>query len=267
MVADSPHGNSKNNSLSYMRTKSSLHRRIKKEAFSHSPNEVFDLLSGDVRLVESSASVPRNRQQISNARKQLCQNKEKDTLFSVMEKCKRDQSKSVPFIRRVLGAPEAMCLLCYDSQLKDVERFCCNERQFSILGVDATYNLGDFLVTITTYRHLLLEECTTRKSPVMIGPTLIHQTKKTETYYTLASGMVGLSPNLINLIAFGSDGEKAIGMLSQFSFTRLLTCYVFYTSKEIYRENYMILVWQSNMLGNILMTFSVMLLVNTLMKD
>jgi hypothetical protein len=101
MVADSPHGNSKNNSLLYMRTKSGLHKKIKKEAFSHGPNEVFDLLSGDVRLVKSSGSVPRNHQQISNARKQLCQNKEKDTLFSVMEKCKRDQSKSVPFIRRL----------------------------------------------------------------------------------------------------------------------------------------------------------------------
>lgn len=76
-----------------------------------------------------------------------------------------------------------MCLLCYDSQLKDLERFCCNESHFSILGVDATFNLGDFLVTITTYRQLLLEEQATGNPPVMIGPALVHQRKRTETYH------------------------------------------------------------------------------------
>lgn len=120
---------------------------------------------------------------------QFEKSKERYTLFAVMEKCKREQSKSMPFIRSVLAAPEPICLFCNDRQLHDVKHFCCNAINFSILGVDATFNLGEFSVTITTYRHLLLEEETTGKPPVMIGPALIHKTKKS---FALASGMVGL---------------------------------------------------------------------------
>ena len=41
----------------------------------------------------------------------------------------------------------------------------------SVLGVD-------FLVTVTTYRHLLIDNIKTGESRVMIGPVLLHQKKK-----------------------------------------------------------------------------------------
>ena len=195
-------------------------------------------MQGDVTQVLSCGSVPRNRQQITNARKRLKEsNKERDTLFAIMERCKREQSKSMPFIRSVLAAPEPMCLLCNDRQLHDIERFCCNSDHFSILGIDPTFNLGEFLVTITTYRHLLLKDQTTGKPPVMIGPALVHQTKKTETYHSLASGIVGLCPSLMNLIAYGTDGEKAIGNAFSLQFHKaihLLCC--LHVKRDIQRK-------------------------------
>lgn len=74
-------------------------------------------------------------------------------LYALMEKCKMDESMVDPFVWSVVGAPDPMCVLATNNQLNDIERFCCNSQQFSILGVDPTFNLGDFSVTVTTFRH------------------------------------------------------------------------------------------------------------------
>ena len=59
------------------------------------------------------------------------------------------------FIRDVKAYPEPAIVLASEQQLFDLDRFCCNAAQFSILTVDPTFSLGDFDVTPTTYRHLL----------------------------------------------------------------------------------------------------------------
>ena len=71
----------------------------------------------------------------------------------------------------------------------------------------------------------------------MIGPALVHQTKKTETYHSLASGIVGLCPSLMNLIAYGTDGEKAIGNAFSLQFHKaihLLCC--LHVKRDIQRK-------------------------------
>ena len=62
-----------------------------------------------------------------------------------------------------------------DRQLNDMVSFCTNDEEFSVVGVDPTFNLGDFSVTVSTYRHLQLIDRTTKKHPVMLGPMLVHQ--------------------------------------------------------------------------------------------
>ena len=65
-------------------------------------------------------------------------------------------------------------------------RFCVNNGG-SVLAVDTTFNIGDFLVTISTYRHMLVIDGNTGESPVMIGPAYVHQTKSFESYYYFSS--------------------------------------------------------------------------------
>ena len=89
-----------------------------------------------------------------------------------METCKREESQVDPFVRNVQGAPDAMCVLAKDHQLNDLVRFCCNPKLFSILGVDPTFNLGEFSLTVTTYRHLQLLDRSTRKPPVLLAQCL-----------------------------------------------------------------------------------------------
>lgn len=64
--------------------------------------------------------------------------------------------------------------------------------------------------------HLL--DRSTQKHPVILGPMLIHQRKTTQTYHFFASSIVGLRPQLSNLQAFGTGGEKALEAAFQLQF-------------------------------------------------
>lgn len=111
-----------------------------------------------------------------------------DPLLSVMAMCKESYGKGDdPFVQIVTSAPEPMCVLCTSSQLFDIERFCTGNDYFCPLTIDPTFDLEDFNVTVTCYRHLLLENKKTSKSPVMIGPMLVHRQKLFSTYHFFAS--------------------------------------------------------------------------------
>ena len=50
-----------------------------------------------------------------------------------------------------------MAVLAYDWTLRDLERFCVQPEIFTVLSVDPTFNLGSFHVTVSTYRHPMLQ--------------------------------------------------------------------------------------------------------------
>ena len=87
--------------------------------------------------------------------------------------CKESEGRvNDSFVRLVNAAPYPMMVLAYDYTLNDLARFCTAAENFSILGVDPTFNLGEFDVTVTTYRHLMLQpqSKSSENSPVMVGP-------------------------------------------------------------------------------------------------
>ena len=60
-------------------------------------------------------------------------------------------------------------VLARDRQLDDLERFCTNPSEFSVLTIDPIFNLGDFDVTPTTYHHQLLESVRYSTCPVLLS--------------------------------------------------------------------------------------------------
>ena len=130
-------------------------------------------------------------------------------LFVIMEQCKYAE-KEHRFVQDVTCAPEPMAVLCTDQQLLDINRFCCDPFRFCIFGVDPTFNLGDFSVTPTVYRHLLLEDPKTSQSPLLLGPMLVHYHKHFRSYHYLFSTLVGLNPKVSAIQATGTDGEKCL---------------------------------------------------------
>ena len=183
MVA--PHGNS-HSGQSYVRTMPSVMHKLKQEAKKNTPKCVLQFVSceaggilGGILEATSAGALPRNRQQVKDAKRKDT-NKDFDPLYSIMRMCNEGEGKGGnSFIRMVNAAPYPMLLIAFDYTLNDLVRFCTSEN-FSILGADPTFILGEFDVTVTTYRHLLLQSHTGTEgqSPVMLGSMFIHVKKK-----------------------------------------------------------------------------------------
>ena len=160
LIKGQPHKNSKKGSnSSFNRCKKSVLTKVKEQTTNFSrPTNVYNKVfkeCGGVLDASSCGSLPQNRKQISNMKRCMkAECTDKDPLFSVMEQCKKEQSLADPFLRMVQAAPDAMCLLTSDCQLNDMVRFCTDPLQCSVVGVDPTFNLGEFSVTVTTYKHL-----------------------------------------------------------------------------------------------------------------
>ena len=132
-----------------------------------------------------------------------------DDLFVIMQKAlTEDPSKK--FIRAINAAPEPAIVVATDRQLHNLSRFCTESFEFSPLTVDPTFSLGDFDVTLITYRHLFLQSKRYKNSPVFIGPCCIHYKKTFSTYLFFASSIVGQCRQLEGIRAIGTDGEQAL---------------------------------------------------------
>ena len=131
-----------------------------------------------------------------------------------MMMCKESEGRKNEdaFVRQVNAAPYPMMCLTFDWTLHDLAQFCTNPKNFSILGVDPTFDLGDFDVTVTTYCHLMLElkGSSHPKHPVFLGPLFVHLRKNFEAYHFFASTLVSKCPELRCIQCFGTDGEEAL---------------------------------------------------------
>ena len=65
-------------------------------------------------------------------------------------------------------------------------------------------------MTPTVYRHLLLEHHKTKKSPLFLGPVLVHYRKEFRNYNFFLSTLVGSHRVLDHILAVGTDGESAL---------------------------------------------------------
>ena len=64
----------------------------------------------------------------------------------------------------------------------DILHFCSNYLQFYPVGIDTTFNLGEFYV-----RSLILENADDTKSPTLVGLTLIHMSRSYSVFCHLAA--------------------------------------------------------------------------------
>ena len=226
------HGNSKS-SKSFFPTLPSTSADIKEKCSHSGPKQVVaDLDSSVGGLVGASypGQLARSEQQITYYKRHAAgmssSSSEANDLYSIMLQAQMED-KGAKFIRDVKTYPEPAIVVATEQQLFDVQRFCCNPKRFSILTVDPTFSLGDFDVTPTTYRHLLLHSKRTEQSPVMLGPTMIHYKKTFTTYKFLASCIICQNRELAGLCCFGTDGEKPLIDAFQHEFKSAvhLTCF------------------------------------------
>jgi len=161
-----PHGNAKSNKA-YRRTKESTKSLLRDHLQEKNPKDTVD----KVHTEKGGGDIPRDWNQAYNMHKKLKQHKilsslgssnsslhdTRDMLYVAMEQCKSAEKSDV-FVQDVTCAPDPMAILCNEQQLVDIERFCCNPFNFGILGIDPTFNLGEFNVTPIVYSYKVIAQ-------------------------------------------------------------------------------------------------------------
>ena len=89
-----------------------------------------------------------------------------------------EEPDSHPFARCVIrGHQQIPAIIMYiDERLQDIRRFCCSAPigETTVLGVDKTFNLGQFHVTVTCLKNLSMLRRDTNYHPIFLGPMYIH---------------------------------------------------------------------------------------------
>jgi len=224
-----PHGNSQSGTPFFC-TAESVKRRHKEIARASKPTEAFYKAtqeSGGEIEAAGMQKLPRNLQQMKNYRR-TGHVKDQNILYSVMLQCKLTEGTADAFVRDVKAAPDPQCVLAFNWQIYDLARFLTDNRKFSVLTADTTYNLGEFYVTPTTYKHLMLVDTTSKKHPTMAGPILVHQRKNFAAFNYFASTLVSCNKKLQGLLAYGTDGDEALieGFSHNFPFATQLRCFL-----------------------------------------
>ena len=229
-----PHGNSTKSKQPFLRTQRSTLESMKENIPGMSPKKVLNETyskAGGLLQMSSSGEVGRNLRQIYNFKSSLGSTSsltskcDKDLVYDLLE---QHYVSNKGFVRNVNFSDGVMSVVGTDQQFDDILRFCTSENMDygSVLGIDPTFNLGDFFVTPTVYEHKLIKNKTTGKHPNFIGPTLIHQDRKFATYHYFASEIKKICPALQGLGSFGTDGEEALSsaFLSVFPRSTHLLC-------------------------------------------
>ena len=141
--------------------------------------------------MSSLAKVPRNRKQAYN-RKQVSIKKPRSKTAQRHESYNNlELLNEGTFVRDFSFAKSSMkttqpgSFQATSFQLEQLSRICASHKNGSVLGVDATFNCGNFYVTLTSFKHNMFVSKDSGINPVVVGPSIIHSTKKFEAGLSL----------------------------------------------------------------------------------
>lgn len=212
-----PHGNSTTTERPFFRTQPSTLDTMKSTC-DMKPKDIISKTykeAGGMLNMSSCSQVGRNLKQVYNMKQYqgttsgLTSNPNKDLIYDLLE---QNCHSAGGFVRSVNFDDGIVSVVGTDEQFHDISRFCGRHvEEKSVLGVDPTFNLGDFYVTPTVYENKLIVNKKTGKHPIFMGPALIHVDRKYGSYYYFASQLQKLCPDFKNgLNAVGTDGEEAL---------------------------------------------------------
>ena len=211
-----PHGNSKKRAKPYKRTCPSTLRELEEEVKLHPPKRAafkVEQKRGGIFNVTCEGDLPRDASQASRVKCKRVSNTPSNTtdpLQSLVVKFKEQNGQRDQFVQAIQLVPDPTIVLFNDTQINDIEQFCTQQGKTSVLGIDVTFNLGPFYVTVCTYQNLKVIT-DNGIHPIMIGPTLIHSSKDHSNFRALFTEITRRKPSLAtNLKVYGTDGEQAI---------------------------------------------------------
>ena len=222
-----PHKNAKKSSKPFYGTAKSMREKIAEKAKRPlGPSSIYDELyegGGGVIAKSASCTVPRDISQVKYERAKLRKQHSKDTLAELIQTCKASKGE---FVHALQVSPSVRAVLATKSQLEDLVKFCCNPEEFSVFSVDVTYDIGEFFVTTTTYKHLMLVDRKSGSSPTLPGPFMIHTNEAADDFHYFASTLKEQRREVDNILFVGSDRQKALenGLSAQLPIAHFLAC-------------------------------------------
>ena len=162
-LAPTAHGNAKRKKV-FTRTKPSVRRKLKENLARYPVSEAVAKTRrelGGPLTVSSDAEMPRGRTQAYDIKRERVESygverrsRETDEMTSLNWFA---HTEGKDFVRMQELSGEPLILLATYNQLADLSRFCTQDLDFSHLSVDPTFNFGDYSVTPTSYRNVLLK--------------------------------------------------------------------------------------------------------------
>ena len=195
LLSPPPHGNAKKDLSSFRRTQKSTLTQIKEMPYK--PKSVVATLheeAGGMLNARSASELPRNRRQVYNNHYKVASSQgssKVDPIFELVQQCKVDNLPGGRgFIRSVNFESGPCCVLASDNQIQNVVQFCTNPQASSVFGIDPTFNLGKFYVTLTTFTYTQVVNKSTSLSPTFLGPVFVHTERNYESYFHFFSTLV-----------------------------------------------------------------------------
>ena len=159
---------------------------------------------------------PRNEKQLRNIKHKITKSKREssksgniaDNIVCIEEMTKTSQF--VQTVKHMNGLHHPVVTLYTEQQITDIKRFCCIERG-SVVGMEKTYNIGNFFVTPLVFKDLSVLRRSTGDHPIVIGPTFIHTTSSTKVFSSfLHDNADNLTQSQIEKLVIGTDEEMSI---------------------------------------------------------
>lgn len=218
----SAHGNmKKHEGEDFRRTNPDTIKKIESQSKYLTPREVYKTLSK-----EDSFNGPKDFKQCQN----IAHNKRKkektytgkkknfaDELLECMELV-----DSNPFVQNVFKSKGSLpnFILYTDEQIEDLSYFVSHQGNL-VLGVDRTFNLGNFYVTALVYKNQrVVRSDNPNEHPLFLGPIYLHRDATFEAYHAFFSSIKatlcrkhkihGIEVSLGKNLIFGSDEEQAL---------------------------------------------------------
>ena len=90
-----------------------------------------------------------------------------------------------PYVQTIIHNKDKVpSVICYtEEQIKDLKHFLKHAKNQPI-GIDRTFNLGSFYVTVLVYKNQRLFRKNSSEHPIFLGPVLLHKDATYKTYKT-----------------------------------------------------------------------------------
>ena len=197
----------------FIRTKPSVTEKIKKDLKHLPPKGVEKKLNSET---DDDLGKQRNYKQVKNFKYAVDKETRPDSapMKNIADHivCVENMTQNHEFVRAVQHVKDSTpsVILYTDQQIVDIKRFCAREGG-TVLGLDKTFNLGEFHVTPTVYKNTSIIRRTSQEHPIWFGPTLIHNSSTTKTYsYFLHHISDHLTDTELSHLVIGSDDELSL---------------------------------------------------------